>query len=238
MGNLAERYRRAVARNGYGDLDLLPAALSRACVDVLPVDGAGISMTGPLRVPLGASGDEVRAGERLQSTLGEGPCLAAAGAGAPLVADQDDIAVRWPLFHRELSVQTPYRSVVSLPLRAADEQPIGALDLYFRAREADRSMLRAEVQRDVVDEIARLLLVQLSTGTAPEPPGPRWLESPPVRRRMHVWAAVGMLMAAGRQDEADSLAALRGYAFSHGQSLDDLAEAVTAREIDVLELVP
>ena len=237
MGDLTERYLRAVAAIGYGDLDLLPAVLSRACVDVLPVDGAGISLTGALRVPLGASGDEVRAGERLQSTLGEGPCLAAAGAGEPLVADQGDIAARWPLFHRELTVQTPYRSVVSLPIGATAERPIGALDLYFRAPEADRSMLRAEVQREVVDEIARLLLVPLADHAAQEPSDPRWLESPPVRRRMHVWAAVGMLMAAGRQNEADSLAALRGYAFSHGESLDDLAEAVTAREIDVLELV-
>ena len=62
MGELAERYLRAVAANGDGDPALLPAALSRACVDVLPVDGAGVSITGALRVPLGASGDDVRAG--------------------------------------------------------------------------------------------------------------------------------------------------------------------------------
>lgn len=237
MGELAERYLRAVAANGDGDPDLLPAALSRACVDVLPVDGAGVSITGALRVPLGASGDDVRAGERLQSTLGEGPCLSAAAEGAPLAAHQADLAERWPLFHRELTVQTPYRSIVSLPIRAADAQPLGALDLYLRAPEADRSLLRVEVQRDVVDEIARLLLVPLADHAAQEPSDPRWLESPPVRRRMHVWAAVGMLMAAGKQNEADCLAALRGYAFSHSQSLDDLAEAVVAREVDVLELV-
>lgn len=237
MGELAERYLGAVATHGGGDLALLPAVLSRACVDVLPVDGAGVSITGALRVPLGASADDVRAAERLQSTLGEGPCLAAAEAGEPITADLAELAARWPLFHRELTVQTPYRSIVSLPIRAADERPLGALDLYSRAPEADRALVRVEVQHEVVDEIARLLLVPLSTSTTQEPSDPRWLESPPVHRRMHVWAAVGMLMAVGQQNEADALAVLRGYAFSHDQSLDDLAEAVVAREIDVLELV-
>jgi hypothetical protein len=237
MGELAERYLRAVHENGCTDLDLLPAVLSSACREVLPVDGAGLSITGPLRVPLGASGDEVRAAERLQSTLGEGPCLAAAAEGEPLAADQADIAARWPLFHREITVQTPYRSIVSLPIRAADDRPLGALDLYSRAPGADRSLLRDEVQREVVDEIARLLLVPLAIGAGQDGSGPAWLESTPVNRRMRVWAAVGMLMAVSRQDEADSLAALRGYAFSHDRSLDDLAEAVVAREIDVLELV-
>lgn len=235
MGDLAERYLRAVTGSGYRDPDLMPVNLSNACVAVLPVDGAGISITGPLRVPLGASGVEVRDAERLQSTLGEGPCLTA--EGAPLAADEADLAERWPLFHRELAVQTPYRSIVSLPLRAADEQPLGALDLYSRSPEADRALLRLEVQREVADEIARLLLLPTEAGGGPARLDPTWLDSPPVSRRMHVWAAVGMLMAVGRQDEADSLAALRGYAFSHGHSLDDLAEAVVAREIDVLELV-
>ena len=37
--------------------DLLPAVLARACVRVLGVAGAGLSITDELRVPLGASDD-------------------------------------------------------------------------------------------------------------------------------------------------------------------------------------
>lgn len=51
-------------------LYLLPVVFVRATVDVLPVDGAGLSLTDSLRIPIAASDDDVVAAERLQTTPG------------------------------------------------------------------------------------------------------------------------------------------------------------------------
>jgi hypothetical protein len=58
--------------------ELLPVRLARAAVRVLPgVAGAGISVLADpgMRVPLGASDEDAATAERLQFTVGEGPCL-------------------------------------------------------------------------------------------------------------------------------------------------------------------
>src|SRR6185437_11302048 len=61
-----------------GGLELLPVRLAQACVAVLPVSGAGISLLyDDFRVPLGASDDAASCAEQLQFTTGEGPCLQA-----------------------------------------------------------------------------------------------------------------------------------------------------------------
>lgn len=98
---LAERYRAAVAAAVdavQDDGTLLPTLLSQACVEVLPVEGAGISVTQDLRVPLGSSDATAALAERLQTTLGEGPCLDAVGTPLPLTAGVDAIQERWPVF--------------------------------------------------------------------------------------------------------------------------------------------
>jgi len=95
---------------------LRPTVLAQACVAVLPVAGAGLSVIHRLRVPLGPSDDQ--AAERLQSTLGEGPCLAAVEQAGPVMGDSATIARRWPTFDVELQERTPFRFLVSLPLVA------------------------------------------------------------------------------------------------------------------------
>ena len=70
---LAERFRAQVGdafATGRADVELLPMVFVRAAVTVLPVAGAGLSMTNHLRVPLAASDEDVAAAERLQTTLG------------------------------------------------------------------------------------------------------------------------------------------------------------------------
>jgi hypothetical protein len=77
---LADRFRTAVRqtyREHSADAELVPMVLCQACVQVLPVAGAGLSITDQLRIPLGASDEVVARAERLQTTLGEGPCLTA-----------------------------------------------------------------------------------------------------------------------------------------------------------------
>lgn len=88
--------------------DLLPVRLARACVGVLGVDGAGLSVvSGAFRVPLGASDDVAALAERLQFTQGEGPCLDAAVHGRLVVAAEPELQRRWPMFPQELLTAPP-----------------------------------------------------------------------------------------------------------------------------------
>ena len=236
MGVLASRYRAAV-REAYDrrsqDPDLLPAVLADACVEVLPVSGAGLSLSGTLRVPLGASSPLVGVAERLQTTLGEGPCLTAVVTGEPLIADLTTMAHRWPTFHRELWEQTPFRSVAALPLRVAPHPPFGALELYSTDDEIDPSLLEEQVRADVVDQIADLLQGAPRT-TVPwsEEPVAVWLNGPTVVRRLEVWAAVGMVMSTGAATEEDALSLLRAYAFGRELTLDDVAQQLVTHRLE------
>ena len=76
--------------------------LCRACVDLLPVDGAAVSIThsGSTRGTFGSSGDLSRRLDEFQFTFGEGPCLDASASLLPvLVGDIEDTGLaRWPTF--------------------------------------------------------------------------------------------------------------------------------------------
>ena len=199
-------------------------ALSEATIAVLPVEGAGLSMLTDLRVPLGASDEVVVRAEALQTTLGEGPCLSAAAADRPLVADLAAMAARWPVFHEEFIAQTPYRSVASVPLRLDDSRTVGALDLYStRAEQLDLDLL-AEIGAEVADPIAAMLFDGLSLPADADPlTEVVWLNHERTNQRMQVWVAVGILMERGRLTNPDALAVLRAYAFSHQMTLDAVA---------------
>lgn len=232
--NLAERFRDAVGSACQREADsaeLVPMFLSRACVDVLPVAGAGISITDDLRVPLGASDETVARAERLQTTLGEGPCLDAVKLGHPLVADLETIAGGWPMFHRRLLTETPFRSIASFPLIARHSSVrFGALDLYFTEAEAVPSFFVDNINATIAGTIADVLFGApgRSGGFESLPP---WLSNHSVTRRMQVWIAVGILIEHAGLDNADALAALRGYAFSHDISLDDVAGQLMSEAI-------
>lgn len=212
--------------------ELLPTVLSQAVVAVLPVDGAGISMTDELRVPLGASDALVARAERLQTTLGQGPCLSAARDAEPVVADLATMERRWPLFHRELSVQTPYRSVASLPLRLEGGRVLGALDLYTTAGEPLALELVDEVGRELTEPIAAMVF-GAPTGSTETFVPPLWLGADSVIDRMNVWVAVGLLQEETPLDNAAALATLRAYAAEHQATLDDVAADLTSGELRV-----
>src|SRR3954452_21751968 len=106
--SLHERFVAEVARE-FGQVagpELLPVVLAASCTAVLPVDGAGLSLTDHLRLPLAASDDVAARAERLQTTLADGPGLDAAAASTPLIAGPHVMAARCPMFHRELVNQT------------------------------------------------------------------------------------------------------------------------------------
>ena len=138
--------------------DVLPSVLARACTHVLSFDAAGLSlMSGPgARVPLGASSEDAAVAERLQFTVGEGPCFSAMHTGRPVVVTEEDFAQQWPALAEQHFTRTPFRGGLSLPLRVGGSR-IGVLDLYLhRSRPLDGSDI-IDAQ-DVAAAITVLLL--------------------------------------------------------------------------------
>lgn len=229
--DLADRYRTTVAASFDAASDagpLLPKLIAEVLVRILPVQGAGISVTQELRIPLGASDEVAIRAERLQSTLDEGPCLTAIRAPLPLAAGEIALAERWPHFHAELVEQTPYRSVAALPLLAPQGGRLGALDLYS----TDPEPMPQALLHNLGDSIGAPTAAMLLGGLVGGPSSPCWLTGPEAQQRMSVWSAVGILIGRPALDNADALAVLRGYAFAESLSLDDVARRLVDREIE------
>lgn len=223
--------------SGGGRTEVLPALLAQACVQVLPVAGAGVSFTDELRIPLGASDATAVRAERLQTTLGEGPCLLATATSTPLRATGQLMATRWPLFHRELLHQTPYRSIASIPLKSREQERFGALDLYLTDEEGFSEFALEQVVAEIADPIAALLFDAPTRTFLHNQSLPEWLASDGVMDRMTVWIAIGMLMEESALTNGESLATLRAYAFAHDTTLDQLAGEVTRHDVTLETLL-
>jgi hypothetical protein len=212
--------------------ELVPERLARAAAAVLPVDGAGISLffASDRRLPLGASDDQSAEAERLQFTVGEGPCLSAHATGRPVIADQAVLRSRWPAFYDSLVTRTSIRGIISLPLE--DEfRGFGALDLYV----APPRDVRAVTLCDALTVAAEVVGTFWATrGQASiQADGPAWLDAPAAERRARVWQAMGFVNAGLGVTSPDALALLRGYAYGEGMDLDDLADRVLDRGVSL-----
>ncbi|MFE9682887.1 GAF and ANTAR domain-containing protein [Streptomyces sp. NPDC006285] len=138
-----------------GGVRQAPELLCRACVDLLPVSGASIPISGSSTVrALWGAGDETAARlAEAQYTLGDGPCRQALGPAAPVLAPDltgGPDARRWPVFARR-AVELGVRAVFSLPL--------GTLDLH-------RDTAGPLSSRDLrtVHQAVGMVMVQLGTG--------------------------------------------------------------------------
>jgi hypothetical protein len=237
----AERFRTA----WWGDdappeavVELLPDRLARAAATVLDVPGAGISVLTPgaFRVPLGASDRIANAAERLQFTHGAGPCLEAAGAGRIVHVSQAEFEQKWPALFSEMRELTPYRSAVSVPLRLGADAA-GACDLYLTDRDGGAELSAADITT-VGQEIGSAVAAAVSDSAdgSASSRAPAWLNGPTPRRRTQVWIAIGLLNASLNLPAPDALARLRGYAYAHDVTVDDLAEALVARRLPAAQL--
>jgi hypothetical protein len=216
--------------------ELLPERLARASAQVLPVDGAGISLffSSDRRLPLGASDPASAEAERLQFTAGEGPCLTSHATGAVVLADAATLRARWPGYYAALAARTPIRGSLSLPLH--DElSGIGALDLYVVSPREVASLSVADALA-VAAQVAAVLLVRGRQDRVSSSGGPAWLDAPAAERRSTVWQAIGFVNSALGVPSPDALALLRAHAYADGQSLDDLAAQVLSRQVPVEEL--
>jgi hypothetical protein len=225
----------SAAEREFPGAELLPTRLARACVAVLPIDGAGLSafFSEDRRLPLGASDPTSATAERLQFTVGEGPCLSAHSDGDLVIADERELQARWPGFTDVLFAHSPVRGVISLPLHGA-LQDVGALDLYVHEPDAIRSVGLADtfaVLAALTDTFARAMADEPHNDS-----GPAWLDAPAAGRRAVVWQAIGMIDVALDIRGRDALALLRAYAFGQDTDLDAVADDLVERRLDLAEL--
>lgn len=209
----------------------VPAVLCRACVDLLDVTGASISLYGDGDArTLWWSSDTV-AGRlaEAQYTLGDGPCQSAMRAVAPvlaadLTAGRD--ARRWPVFAQQ-AVALGVQAVFSLPL-GSSALAVGTLDLYRDTpgplSERDRSFVFP-----AADAITTALLA-LHTRPGPGGADASWLDAAETDHE-EVHQATGMIMVHLGVDPPYALARLRAHAFAHDQSVTEAARDVITGKI-------
>jgi diguanylate cyclase (GGDEF)-like protein len=132
-------------------------------VGILPVTSAGVTLISPGKDPryIAASNQDALRFEKLQTDLGEGPCLAAYNSGEAVAVPNLRTDARFPLFGPR-AVEAGLAAVFTFPLRHGD-RPLGALDLYrdSTGQLTDRSLVVAHTLADVV--AAYLLNAQART---------------------------------------------------------------------------
>jgi hypothetical protein len=228
---IAGRFAAALDREDSPELrgpGLLPVRLARACARTLRVDDAGLSLVDAAhqQVPLGASSDEATIAERLQFTVGAGPCVTAQETRQPVFAVEEDLRRRWPVFTDLLLDSTPFRAVVALPLQPA-LAGAGAIDLYFRRSDAVPGLDVFEAL--AVGELVTSALSEAAVWSSWSPDeGPEWLHGPAPQRRAAVWEAMGRVSVELEVAAPVALALLRASAYGSGTTTEDVAADLLA----------
>lgn len=216
--------RIAAAHDGDGPVSV--AALCRAAVRSLGIDGASVTATGGLvaREPLSAS-DALSAWlEELQFTMGEGPGAEDFAFGAPmLIPDLESAAARWPGFV-PAAVGAGARAMFVLPLQAGAIR-VGVLSLY---RAQPGSLTPAELADVLVfADIALNMVLDAAAGVSGSPEY-RPLDGLP-DRRAEVYQATGMISVQLGVGLEEAFVRLRAHAFANGTGLGDTARDVVDR---------
>jgi diguanylate cyclase (GGDEF)-like protein len=104
--------------------------LVKRIVDIMPVTAAGVTLISPGLEPryVAASNDSALRYEKLQTELGEGPCLAAYQSGEAIAVPDLRLEDRFPTFAAR-ALDAGLQAVFTFPLHH-EELQLGALDLY------------------------------------------------------------------------------------------------------------
>jgi hypothetical protein len=216
-----------------GETGLLAAdRLCIACVDLLEVDGAAISLVhdGNIQGTFGCSGERSRRLDELQFTFGEGPCLdAVRHVNQVLVPDLADPSERrWPAYGGAV-LAAGVRAVYALPIAVATSC-VGALDLF---REAPGPLIGSRLAGGLLAaELAALPLLDLMSADvdwAEAAEGGGGWEQLASLERVEVYQATGMIMGQLDVGPAEALVRLRAHAFAHGLTASEVAWSIIDR---------
>jgi hypothetical protein len=208
-----------------------PLGLDRVvavCVDLLEVDGAGISVIGDgeHRGAVALSAARYGAVDELQFSLGEGPCIDADTQGGPVLEPElVGTEAQWPAWAPAAMVEG-VRAVFAFPLRVGAAR-LGALSAY-RATPGELTPIQLG-DALVLANVATHLLLDLEAETSPRAVPGRLAET--VEARAVVHQATGMIAVQLDVRVTEALSALRAHAWAHSRSLNAVATDVVARRL-------
>ena len=208
--------------------------LCHACVDLLTVDGAAISLMheGSSRGTFGSSSEASRWLDELQFTFGEGPSVDSITSSQPvLVPDLDDPREqRWPAY-AEAALDAGVRAVYALPVAVAST-PIGVLDLFrhdagpLAGLDLVGGLLAAELAAVPLLD----LLNQRRDASDQDDGHDGWSELASLER-VEVYQATGMIMGQLDVSASEALVRLRAHAFAVGLTASEVAWTIVERRL-------
>jgi len=202
--------------------------LCSACVDILQVSGAGVTiMSGRNSGPVCSSSALVGQLEDLQFALGEGPSIDAFTTG--LSVSEPELAAcsasTWPHYARR-AFDLGARAVFAFPLRL-DTNPIGVLTLY-----QDRVGPLTEQQSTDSGILATVLAHTISSIQATSTPPLLASELSDVNaHRAEVHQASGMIAIQLDTDVGSALMRIRAHAYATDQSVACVAREIVAHRL-------
>jgi transcriptional regulator with GAF, ATPase, and Fis domain len=213
---------RALLSRGIDHEPLSLETMCRACVTLLPVSGAAISLMAPAQTQSMASAFDGRARvvHDLEFTLGEGPAMDACAQGRPvLVDDVRSLGRRWPQFSNAVE-SMGVRAVYALPLQSM-AVTLGVLVLYrIEAGALEPDQLARALK--VAEMVTQLVLGMQSEATADSV---AWAIDVSDHRAV-VHQATGMVAAQIDAEVEEALVRLRAHAFAADRPIHEVAEDV------------
>jgi hypothetical protein len=204
------------------------ARLCTACVEVLSVTGAGITiMSGDQAGPICVSDPKVAALEDLQFTMGLGPCRDAFRSGVSVHAPRldGDPSTRWPSFVA-LAKASGVGAVFAYPMIAPGGK-VGVLTLY----QFDEGELTAAQHEDSIALAAVLTetVLSLQDDAAPGTLAPSLDDA--VQYRAQLYQAAGMTAVQLSISADAALLRIRAHAFANDQAVAQTAADIVARRL-------